>query len=200
VLSLLFFLAVAPAAPVPTHLMPPPPFYPAKVGAKWVYTVTGDIQEEIVETIEKVEENDGTKIVGICVTHEEVIRGVRMRETTTRKVELREDGLFCVAPWPEVAGSISCLFQLPYHAGDKWEETHPKLSLKRMCEAFPEERVEVPAGKFQAVQIETRYARNGGKESCFSNDWYVRGIGLVKHERKDIDRLQVLKSFTPGTR
>ena len=52
---------IAPAAPVPTHLMPkePPPFFPTKVGAKWVWQSGGREDAEVVTEVLSDLEGDG---------------------------------------------------------------------------------------------------------------------------------------------
>ena len=62
-----------------------------------------------------------------------------------------------------------------------------------------EEEVEVPAGKFKAIRVEMENVING---AVFRTTyWHAPGAGMVKivsHDHKRGDRVQVLKSFTPG--
>lgn len=60
---LLIPLALAPAAPVPFHLMPkdPPLAFPTKVGTTWVYEGNGGTQTITISEV--TEEKDGAKLV-----------------------------------------------------------------------------------------------------------------------------------------
>jgi hypothetical protein len=187
------------ASPIPKHLLPPLPFFPTKVGNEWVYTVSyPDRSVVTTETIEKIEEVRGVKCVHFAVSHDHDAKGKKWRESVSRVMEVRNDGLYHVDPWPEVGESDIRLLKLPHVAGDKWEEHHRGMGLKRTCTAFRAEKTKVPAGEFEAVRVETYYAVEGEKEYHFCDEWYARGVGLVKRHTRKIDRIQVLKSFTPG--
>jgi hypothetical protein len=61
-----------------------------------------------------------------------------------------------------------------------------------------EEEVEVPAGKFKALRVEAE--QELGANVFKSTLWYAPGVGLVKSvtNTNGTERVQVLKSFTPG--
>jgi hypothetical protein len=59
-----------------------------------------------------------------------------------------------------------------------------------------EEVVEVPAGKFTAVRVDSVYSADG-EESTMSR-WFAPNVGLVKMVHGGGSRTTVLKSFTPG--
>jgi hypothetical protein len=183
---------------VPKPVIPTLPYFPLKVGTEWVYEVTGEQKETLTETIMSVEEKDGMRTVKLSVVYEEVVNGVKMTEKSIRMVKVGEHGLFAVAPWPEVPGIAVCLLKLPPKPDSKWKEQFPEKALIRTCTMFEAERIKVPAGEYQAIRVETVYANDGKKEYRFSDDWYAPGVGLVKQQRRDINRVQVLKSFTLG--
>jgi hypothetical protein len=58
------------------------------------------------------------------------------------------------------------------------------------------EEVEVPAGKYRAVRVDTAAGMFNGNP-VEAKAWYAPGIGLVKSEGSFGHKL-VLKSFTPG--
>src|SRR5438045_9595112 len=55
-------LAAAPAAPIPPEAKKPAPYFPTKVGTKWVYQTEGE-KHDRVEVVMEVIEKDGAKIV-----------------------------------------------------------------------------------------------------------------------------------------
>jgi len=196
---LLFSLVAALAAPIPVHLFPLPPFYSVKPRSEWVYAVTyPDSKVLTTEIIEKVENVDGVEVISLSVAHDRELKGMRWRESVTRKMELRADGLYHIDPWPEVGETDIRLLPLPLVVGDTWEEKHPKMKLKRKCKVFAQEKIKVPAGEFEAVRIETYYEFEDKQAYHFSDEWYARGVGLVKRHTLETERVQILKSFKPG--
>jgi hypothetical protein len=62
-----------------------------------------------------------------------------------------------------------------------------------------EERIETPAGPFTALVVIGETVVNG-KTAIKVTSWYAPGVGLVKSTMTTgtSERVQVLKSFTPG--
>jgi hypothetical protein len=68
------------------------------------------------------------------------------------------------------------------------------MHTRQWCTAVGVERVEVPAGTFDALRIECRTVVAG--EIVMAREWWAPGIGLVRQIRGEGEL--VLKSFTPG--
>jgi hypothetical protein len=197
-------VAVAASAPVPKGAGPAD-YFPTKVGTRWVYEVSGDEPAEVAEEVVSVEEKDGTRVVMLRVEHKSVDPATKTPVTAIwkDKVLVRKDGVFAVTWWSAEPGL--CLLRLPHARGNTWEERHPYLdtgdTLKRTCSASDPEEVKVPAGAYKAVRVETTHSvagKAGAQTARFSDDWYAPGVGLVKQERRDVNRVRVLKEFTPG--
>jgi hypothetical protein len=192
--------ALAPAAPVPKAADKPPVYYyPTAVGSKLVYNEPG---KEVTYVVTKVEERDKgkTKLV------------------TTARVEKDRN-----VPHKTIAVSAAGV-AVVWAAG--WELDEPVWSLRFM--AGPQqawigdlgyevrvggtERVEVPAGAFEAVRVDGRAdimgmgfagGRLRGRDlNPRLHCWYAPGIGLVKSVfdfgRAETQTLSVLTKFTPG--
>jgi hypothetical protein len=184
-LLLLFLpLAVAPAAPVPTHLMPKPlPMdFPTEVGTTWVYQTKELI---LTETVTAVEVNEKTTIVRIG-------RVLGDRECYPETVEIRPSGWFYTHIGDAAITPPHRFLQVPCRLGDSWAVRQDKTRLT----IREREQLTVPAGTFEALHVECEYSDPTG-ERRWSHHWYVDGIGEVK--RADgvwVDRL--LKSFSRG--
>jgi hypothetical protein len=92
-----------------------------------------------------------------------------------------------------------CLLKLPAKPGDTWTtELSGKGQPRKTIYTYRgEEEVEVPAGKFKALKIESEMETGKSVRATF---WYVAGIGMVKSSTKfgDTERVYALKSFTAG--
>jgi len=183
-LVLILPLAVAPAAPVPTHLMPKPvPMtFPTEVGTKWVYQKNELI---LTKTVTAVEVKEKTTIVRIG-------QALGDAETDPETVEIRPDGWF----WTHIGDAAIepplPFLKLPCRSGDVW--AIPRDEARRTIRE--REQVTVPAGTFEALRVECEYTGPGGIRR-WSNHWYVDGLGEVKLACWDGSE-QLLKSFTRG--
>jgi hypothetical protein len=191
--------ATTAAAPVPKE-KDQSAYFPAKKGDRWVYEHRPggrDAPRERVEVTIAVEEKNGAKLVSVGL---EFPDGV----VPLRALEVSDKGLFEVA---HGAGGQSfprdtpdCLLRLPARAGDEWDghtgPTTRREKARRSVGGF--ERVEVPAGTFEAVRVEEESTDRG--QPTRATCWYARGAGLVKrvHKRGDLESVVALKSFTPG--
>jgi hypothetical protein len=174
----------APAAPPPKETL----YFPTKLGAKWVYVSAGGKKE--VRSVTAVADKDGAKVVTVSVNGE------------TRKYQVSEDGVFLVAYGKDKYDPPECLLKLPHADGAKWDLVPQKFGPQAgTFEAFGPERIEVPAGKYSAIRVESFAGiPNVG---FFEKTWYAKGVGVVKFARSLQSPTRpedewVLKSFTAG--
>jgi hypothetical protein len=162
-----------------------------RVGDKRVYEVrhAGGWTTEESEVVTKVEQKDGAKVV--------TVRTEWGTSASDSVYQVSARGVFRLS----VAGSEEkpplCFLKLPYQPGGTWEKHYPdQWDLKGVCTAFGTERVEVPAGVFQAVRVDVRYVHELIEGEKVMYHWYEPRIGMVKETWGDNHR--VLKYFTPG--
>lgn len=119
-----------------------------------------------------------------------------------RTVVLMDEGLFRFEANSPPRDPAIPLVYLPTRPGATWKGG------KSVFKALGPEKVEVPAGTFNAVAVSGRTSGPGGpplllqplEEQC----WYAAGVGLVRRtlgsgtEPDDLIEDQVLVSFTPG--
>jgi hypothetical protein len=184
-IALTALLAAASAAPTPKDESP---YFPTRVGAKWVYR-TGEEGEE-VRVVTAVEDKGGAKLVSVGLVKDGKVT------PETEEVSVSEKGLYVVGGKGKKLDRPICLLKLPHEPGDKWELDFgfDGVSFKGTATAREPEWVEVPAGKYRAVPVEMRYAVQGNSRQ--TTVWYARGVGTVKEVVGSKER--VLKSFTPG--
>jgi hypothetical protein len=173
-------------------------YYPTKEGDKCVYEArTGTSTTEYTETVTKVETKDGKLVVSVG-------RELKDEVIPISKVEVSEKGLFRVASGNQDLAIPTPLLKLPAKAGDSWtnEPAVPDGAVKRTVKytVGKEEEVEVPAGKFKAVQVEVEQIIEGRERTLVTTYWYAAGVGVVKSTMNagGKERTVVLKSFTPG--
>ena len=179
--------AFAPAAPVPTHLIPKedPICYPRRVGDSWVHQLA---DSELTGTVTKVEKVDGgtrvtselkesTRQTSYFVTVIVSPRGVQVIEYAGQKID------------PPV-----WWLKLPHGPKNEWTGTWPG-GLDFAFETKEWEVVEVPAGKFKAIRVERHELQNGTKLGT-TTYWYAPGVGCIKIAGRSPAR--AMKSFTPG--
>ncbi|WP_020474455.1 TapB family protein [Zavarzinella formosa] len=186
-------------APAPKEKDKPVLYYATKVGDKRVYERrthepnVADTTSENTQLVTKVEEKDGRFLVTIR-------SDITVPPRPDLTFEVSQKGLFTVAINGMEHALSRQLLKLPAKAGDSWE-SNPELpkGSRTTYTMIGEEVIEVPAGKFKALRIESVWRVGGdlnGKQSC----WYAPGVGLVKslNEFPGIEQVTVLKSFTPG--
>jgi hypothetical protein len=92
------------------------------------------------------------------------------------------------------------LLKLPANAGDTWtvgpRENRRGPVAGHTCKVIGEEVVEVPAGKFTAIRVDSVYPADGADSTV--SRWFAPNVGLVKMDNGGGSRTAVLKSFTPG--
>ncbi len=112
------------------------------------------------------------------------------------------DGVFRVSSGDMAYDPPYRLAKFPVKPGETWEEFAPALkgtaNPKMKYTTEKEEEIEVPAGKFRAIRVESESTINGSV--IRTTQWHAAGVGIVKILTKDnrSERIQVLKSFTPA--
>ena len=181
----LAFLLVAasvsslPAAPVPKHLMKKGDilYFPTTVGTKWVYRDTGDV--EVTYEVAEVEDKGDGKLVTVTGGN----GPCTWRVSPTGLFIVKMNNQDCDPPTP--------MLRLPLADNKKWEfQQKNGAGLKGLFAASGSEEVEVKAGKFMAIRVETEWVGNNTPTV-----WYAPGVGAVKSER---GLHQELLSFTPA--
>jgi hypothetical protein len=173
-------------------------FIPAVVGDKLIYERTiqgkaGESKETVTELVTAVERKDGLMVAV------EYRYGAETKPRRTMRFRATDAGVYLV----EYNGRTFAperLVKLPVRAGDAWESSFAgRTDASFSSTTAKEEEVEVPAGKFRAVRIESVFKGKGF--TLKTTDWYARGVGLVKSTSiadYGENEVKVLKSFTPG--
>lgn len=176
----------AAAAPAPKPPPVPGLYFAARKGDTWVYEwTTGAQKEEVTEVVTRVEPRDQGNVVSVS-------RWTDGRFETPSRTLVSADGLARLGE-----GGPFRLLKLPAKPGERWEAESPARKSKFMF--LGEEEIEVPAGKFKALQVEA-VSDVGNGQTVRATLWYAKGVGLVKKVAKSHQSIHtvVLKSFTPA--
>lgn len=190
------FVAPAPSAPKPKDGEKPAHYFPTTVGTKRVIEMTmRGKSTETIEVVTAVEEKDGMTVVSVG-------RELGDRVVPFFEYGVSDKGLFRVTLYENgrPRKSPACLVHLPATPGETWEEEPPVRAIaKTKYTMGKEEEVEVPAGKFKALRVEV-ITKPAADRTLHQTFWYAAGVGSVKIVTNDggVDRVTVLKSFTPG--
>jgi hypothetical protein len=170
-------VVLAPAAPVPKGADGPVLYYPTTVGTKWVYQRDGS-DELIRTTITAAEEKDGGAVLTIGLLTGD-------KANPYWKVFVSPKGLFSGDGGLDEQKFPNPLLKLPVKAGEKWEV--PGKPTRTVVGA---EEVEVPAGKFRAVRVESEGL----------TEWFAPNVGCVQTVARSAngETKTVLKTFAPG--
>jgi hypothetical protein len=193
--SIVSFLAItAFAVPIPQDAKKPTLYFPVEVGAKWVYQWT---KEGETREVTAVEDKKGAKIVTVSTV------GKDNKLSPCEVVSVTEQGLELLSKFGEELKPTVWLLKSPCKSGDKWKCDSTWFGRKDLLEANAKvceiEELEVPAGKFNTIRVERKYALNGTGGGYKWNEWFAPGIGRVQMiEHFDGPLVAVLKSFTPG--
>jgi hypothetical protein len=190
----LLVLSAATGAPA---LKDPVPYLPTKVGAKWSYQYRGYAEDptgrELVNVVTSVSERKGVRVicVGQMMDDGKVSDGSWMAESA--------DGLR--SGYMSGDNFVGCdwLLKLPHVVGTEWREHRDGLNeppVRRWYTARRFERIEVPAGKFDAERVDRVTEDRDGKRGTRTT-WYARGVGSVK-EVDSSGAWTVLNKFTPA--
>lgn len=141
--------------------------------------------KEVSEEITAVEKQDGVSIV--------LIRGCRQ----DRKMKITADGIFQVTGGPMPKHRPMQLLKLPHKDGQEWETWLGAWGgIDNTMTAHGPEKVEVPAGKYEAIRVETDFPSKVPGGLLEGKYWFAPDIGIVKQVYGE--NVLKLKSFTPG--
>jgi len=186
-LPLAFLIAsVAHVAQV-AHAAPAPKgkdsaYFPTKEGDTRVYEVrVGDkVESTYKDIVDKVVKMDD----GLHVT---MSRDAPRANNFVTVISVTKEGLFRMSFNGESLEKPIPLLKMPAKVGTKWEvEGGATYTITK------EEEVEVPAGKFSAIRVESV---SGTTKTLL---WFAPNVGLVKTQTEGNDRVHVLKEFKGG--
>jgi hypothetical protein len=199
VLAACFALILAPplsSAPKPKEATPV--YLPITVGDRWVMVMQfGGQTFEHREVVSKVETKGGA-------THVSITReGPGDPIPDLFRFKVTEKGVFLEGIGGTAYDPPFCPLRLPVAAGDEWTEevaAQPGVrvaSTTKYKTVGPEE-VEVPAGKFKAVRVDS--VRTTKDYTATTSIWFAPGVGIVKDVSKTgtNETVRLLKSFTPA--
>jgi hypothetical protein len=173
------------------------PYFPTRVGARWVTETGGKEYAHVVTAVTR----DGKETV-VAVGREETVgagpgKGRRVI-TPQRTVRVSADGLSLTRDFFGELDSPYLLLRVPAKRGDAWTGRLDQGAFwvrgKRTVAGV--EEVEVPAGRFRTVRVEWDRDQPGGPDFR-TTIWYAPGVGEVKIAL-DGKPWTVLKSFAPG--
>jgi len=174
-------------------------YIPVGLGDKLVYERTirdkARISKEVVtELVTAVDRADGLVITA------EYRYGEELKPRRIFRFRATDAGIFWIGSNGQAFDPPECVLKLPVQTADTWESPlggDPDTLVRYTT--GKEEEVEVPAGRFRAVRVDSMLKGNGF--TLETTDWYARGVGLVKTTTRTDDGVsgvKVLTSFTPG--
>lgn len=194
-LGMTALVALAPAAPVPREADKPPLYFTTRVGDTRVWAWVGD-KNEFTEVVTEVESKNGTKFITVESTSGTDFRAVK-------KYVLSEEGLFRLSYNAHRYDKPWCILKAPYRTDDHWAVDvvdHFGVRCKVKHTIGRLEWVEVPAGKFRALRVETESDEQ--KPPRTATSWHANGVGEVMSVRRSASGMEdgriVLKFFKPG--
>ncbi|QDU23460.1 hypothetical protein ETAA1_54600 [Urbifossiella limnaea] len=180
------------AAPIPDAARPFT--LPHTIGTKWTYRVKGSDEKLTMVVTDIVSDKEHGNLVTVSYRSTKGEPGIwEIVSLDGRQLLVHQQGPFeCVPPIPWI--------RTPYLQHDKWVVQY---TLSTSSSSFdyaaqfvqgPVARVEVPAGKFEAVRV---HAIREGFGRGARTRWYANGVGVVKEVEKGGDTLELV-SFEPG--
>jgi hypothetical protein len=189
-LSLPFSLAES--APRPKEGDKPLLYLPTTVGDQRVLQVDSK-GGEVIEWVKRVEKKGEMTVVYF---------GREQDGPALYAYGASPDGVFRISNGSFIYDPPYRLLKLPAKEGEKWESVSPAMGgAPKYVFKFTsgtEEEVEIPAGKFKAIRVEAEEETNGLVTR--TTYWFAVGLGAIKIRTryKDVERVQVMKSFTPA--
>jgi len=155
---------------------------PLRAGARWSYrhSTSGTETTSHVKVLEEL----GGAAAGVYRVEYDLgrgVRAVRLLAPAGDRLMSRPDQSAAAASW-RVEGVFAAGVTVTDGSGD----------LARQVRLVGKERVEVPAGAFDALKVE-RLGKDGTVESV---SWYAPGVGLVKRTASSSGSVQELVTFT----
>jgi hypothetical protein len=171
-------------------------YYPTQVGDTLVYeTDVGGKTTEHTEIIDRVEEKEGVVTV-------QTVRVLKDVKRPVSKIQVSERGVLRVGTQLKDYPTPMTMLKLPAKAGDKWESNIGGAIGNQLHKIVGEEEVKVPAGTYNAIRVEmtVQLPAEAGMREVKQTHWFAPGVGVVKISTNmgGSERVQVLKSFTPG--
>jgi hypothetical protein len=177
----LILLALAAAAGQKQQKEPPPDYFPLRVGDWWKYQSTtgeGKQSEFTMKVLADEKQTDGTvlhqvEIMSTIPIHEWYSKGngwVLWHREAYPKNDMK------VAFEP-----VRQYLKNPPTTGATWAwkgKGMMGVEIDESNQAISSEAVEVPAGKFQAMKVETKVTQGG--QTLTKTYWYANWVGLVK--------------------
>jgi hypothetical protein len=176
-------------------------FFPIEVGTKWVYKIGEAEETRIVTKAEK--KGDATFLsIGRVLVSGAVVPYDQVKLSATELAQVPIPASDVVTPSIDQV-TPAVVLRLPPIAGDKWDfetvDSRPfGIREKGTVSVGPTEEIEVPAGKFSAIRIETTVVILRATPLMVPAKtvyWYSPGLGMVKKVFSD-DRIVVLKKFS----
>jgi len=195
-LAAFLFAAVAagsPAAPVPDAAKAPVLFFPT-TPVTWVYEFNSndEVVNEVVEVVLSVTDRKGDKLVelGLVRGGKAHPSGLVMAVSGQGLVEGHTEGGGFVGDAP--------VLKVPAVPAQQWVAGKVgRAGQFRRFTSHGAEEVEVPAGRFRAMRVETTFVEPEGMPQLVEQKWYAPGVGVVK-QADNLNRSRVLKRFTRG--
>jgi len=170
--------------------MNPPVYMPTAIGTRWVYDDDG---RERTEEVVAAEAKDGETVL--------TVRHQTDQGEFNESVAVSGAGVF-----DRGTGKFRyeiCRIRFPVKAGQSWDlSLAPQeglLSFAGTVTVGAVEKVEVPAGTFEAVPVRLEQTSQKGKKldkPDVTTWWWVQNVGVVRLQTQRTDRK--LKSFTQG--
>lgn len=195
----LLALRLADAAPPAKAAEPPVSLLAATVGDTLVFQETrptddGGTTRLITTTVVEATRVGEALMVAVREEKEGAVPEVTIYQQT-------DAGLFLMTRDRQALSAPCCVARLPLRAGDTWEVNNPAVfPVAIKYTTGTEEEVEVPAGKFKAVRVESRSVLQDGKLTR-ATAWVAPGLGTVKTRVRLYNGTEItlsLKSFTPA--
>lgn len=161
---------------------PPPDYFPLRVNDWWKYRSTqasGAISEFTLAVISEDKRADGLLRRTVELSNPNPL--IRDRYVKPTGSVLLVDEEYLGSGGRASFDPPRPILQYPLRPGASWQWSgtgRGGIRIEEASEVFPSERVETPAGRFDAVKVVVRIAQGGAQATKTS--WYAAGIGLVR--------------------
>lgn len=146
------------------------PYYPSRVGSKWVY------ESPSGKTVTRVTAHE--KIGGADCARVEAA-GPRDRRTV-EYVRAADDGLYRHAADGQMINPPVRFLKLPPTPGDTWTVDSKTLGVElKGTYEIDEEEIEVPAGRFKAIVVRSDDF-SVSEQKVPHTYWFAEGVGMVR--------------------
>lgn len=147
------------------------------------------------ETIEKVESTPDGYVVSVA-------RTAGKSKPITSNYLVNEKGIARLSGGSIVYNPPMVLLKLPAKANNEWINKVDAAIQQYTLKVIGEEDVEVPAGKFKAIRVETTGNIPQFKQDVKMIHWYAPNLGVVKQATiiNETERVYVLKVYKPAKR